>query len=75
MVVLGLITTKSGEVETVEALLRRLEEAARFVDLDQVALSPQCGFASGIGGNMLSETEQWRKIEVLQETARRVWGG
>jgi 5-methyltetrahydropteroyltriglutamate--homocysteine methyltransferase len=75
IVVLGLITTKSGEVETVEALLRRLEEAARFVDLDQVALSPQCGFASGIGGNMLSETEQWRKIEVLQKTARRVWGG
>jgi len=74
MVVLGLITTKSGSVETVDQLLRRLEEAARFVDLDQVALSPQCGFASGIGGNMLSETEQWRKIEVMQETARRAWG-
>jgi 5-methyltetrahydropteroyltriglutamate--homocysteine methyltransferase len=74
MVVLGLITTKSGSVETVDGLLRRLEEASRFVDLDQVALSPQCGFASGIGGNMLSETEQWRKIEVMQEAARRAWG-
>ncbi len=74
MVVLGLITTKSGAVETVEALLRRLDEATRFVDLDQVALSPQCGFASGIGGNMLSETEQWRKIEVMQEAAHRVRG-
>ena len=74
MVVLGLITTKSGTIETVEELLRRLDDAARFVDLDQVALSPQCGFASGIAGNMLSETEQWRKIDVMQETARRVWG-
>jgi 5-methyltetrahydropteroyltriglutamate--homocysteine methyltransferase len=74
MVVLGLITTKSGAVETEEALLRRLEEAGRFVDLDQVALSPQCGFASGIAGNMLSESEQWRKIEVMQAVARRVWG-
>lgn len=74
MIVLGLVTTKTGEVETVEALLRRLEEAGRFIDLDQVALSPQCGFASGIGGNMLSETAQWRKMEVILETARRLWG-
>ncbi|PWS38121.1 methionine synthase [Falsiroseomonas bella] len=74
MVVLGLVTTKSGEVETVESLLRRLEEAGRFVDLDRVALSPQCGFASGIGGNLLPESAQWRKIEVIQETARRMWG-
>jgi 5-methyltetrahydropteroyltriglutamate--homocysteine methyltransferase len=74
MVVLGLITTKSGAVETVDALLRRLEAAGRFVDLDQVALSPQCGFASGIAGNMLSESEQWRKIAVMQEVARRMWG-
>jgi 5-methyltetrahydropteroyltriglutamate--homocysteine methyltransferase len=74
MVVLGLITTKTGTVETAEALMRRLDEAARFVDLDRVALSPQCGFASGIGGNLLSETEQWRKIAVMQEVARKVWG-
>jgi 5-methyltetrahydropteroyltriglutamate--homocysteine methyltransferase len=73
-VVLGLLTTKSGEVETVDALLRRVEEASRFLAPDQLALSPQCGFASGIGGNALSETAQWRKIEVMLETARRAWG-
>lgn len=74
MVVLGLITTKSGAVETVDELRRRLDEASRSIDLDQVALSPQCGFASGIGGNALSESQQWRKIDVMMETARRVWG-
>jgi 5-methyltetrahydropteroyltriglutamate--homocysteine methyltransferase len=74
MVVLGLVTTKSGAVETVESLLCRLEEAGRFVDLDRVALSPQCGFASGIGGNLLPESAQWRKIEVIHEAARRMWG-
>lgn len=74
VVVLGLVTTKTGEVETAEALLRRLEEAGRYIDLDQVALSPQCGFASGIGGNMLPESAQWRKMEVILETARRLWG-
>ncbi|WP_027283625.1 uroporphyrinogen decarboxylase/cobalamine-independent methonine synthase family protein [Rubritepida flocculans] len=74
MVVLGLITTKSGEVEEVDALLRRIEEASRFLDPAQLALSPQCGFASGIGGNALSETAQWRKIEVMLEAARRAWG-
>jgi len=74
-VVLGLITTKTGRVETVEELRRRIDEAARFLPLDQLALSPQCGFASGIGGNLLSEDEQWRKLEVMLETARRAWGG
>lgn len=73
-VVLGLITTKSGTVETVDELLRRIEEASRFLAADQLALSPQCGFASGIGGNALSETAQWRKVEVMLETARRAWG-
>ena len=73
-VVLGLITTKSGEVETVDGLLRRIEDASRFLAQEQLALSPQCGFASGIGGNALSETAQWRKVEVMIETARRAWG-
>jgi len=73
MVVLGLVTTKTGEVETVDELIRRIEDAARFIDVDQLALSPQCGFASGIAGNMLSEDAQWRKLEVIQETAARVW--
>jgi 5-methyltetrahydropteroyltriglutamate--homocysteine methyltransferase len=72
--VLGLITTKTGRVETVDELERRLDDATRFIPLDQVALSPQCGFASGIAGNLLSEDEQWRKLDVMRETARRVWG-
>jgi 5-methyltetrahydropteroyltriglutamate--homocysteine methyltransferase len=72
--VLGLVTTKTGEVETPDALLRRIEEASRFIDPAQLAISPQCGFASGIAGNDLSEAQQWRKLEVLLETARRAWG-
>jgi 5-methyltetrahydropteroyltriglutamate--homocysteine methyltransferase len=73
-VVLGLITTKSGRVETVEELKRRIGEASRFLPLEQLALSPQCGFASGIGGNLLTEDEQWAKLDVMLETARQVWG-
>ena len=73
-VVLGLITTKNGRVETVDELKRRIEDASRFIDVDQLALSPQCGFASGIAGNMLTEDEQWAKLEVMLETARQVWG-
>ena len=71
--VLGLITTKTGRVETMDDLRRRIEEAARHLPLDQLALSPQCGFASGIAGNVLAEDEQWRKLERALETARRVW--
>lgn len=74
LAVLGLITTKSGGVETVDELKRRLDEASRFLPLDQIALSPQCGFASGIAGNLLSEEEQWRKLDVMLETAEQVWG-
>lgn len=72
-VVLGLVTTKLGEVESPDDLKRRIDEAARIVPLGQLALSPQCGFASGIGGNLLTEDEQWRKLEVMLETARKVW--
>jgi len=72
-VVLGLITTKNGRVESVDELRKRIDDAARFLPLDQLALSPQCGFASGIGGNLLTEDEQWRKLEVMMETARKVW--
>ena len=54
-------------------LLRRIEDASRFIDLGQLALSPQCGFASGLSGNDLSHDQQWRKLEVILETARRVW--
>ena len=74
VVVLGLITTKVGKVETVDELRKRIDDAARFCPLDQLALSPQCGFASGIGGNLLTEDEQWKKLEVMLETARKVWG-
>ncbi len=73
VVVLGLITTKNGRVETVDELRARIDDAARFLPLEQLALSPQCGFASGIGGNFLTEDEQWRKLDVMLETARRVW--
>jgi 5-methyltetrahydropteroyltriglutamate--homocysteine methyltransferase len=73
-VVLGLITTKTGRVETVDELKRRIEDASRFIDVGQLALSPQCGFASGIAGNMLTEDEQWAKLDVMLETARQVWG-
>jgi len=72
--VLGLITTKTGEIETVDALKRRIDDAAKYIPLDQIALSPQCGFASGIAGNALSEDAQWRKLDVMRETARQVWG-
>jgi len=73
MAVLGLITTKTGRVETVDELRRRIDDAARFIPLEQVAISPQCGFASGIAGNMLTEDEQWRKLDVMAEVARKIW--
>jgi 5-methyltetrahydropteroyltriglutamate--homocysteine methyltransferase len=72
--VLGLITTKVGRVETVDELRRRIDDAARFLPLEQLALSPQCGFASSIRGNLLTEDEQFRKIDVMLETAEKVWG-
>jgi len=74
MVVLGLVTTKTGEVETVDELMARIEEASAFIDIDQLAISPQCGFASGISGNDLTPDEQWRKLDVIHQTAERVWG-
>lgn len=75
MVVLGLVTTKSEEVERVEDLARRIEEAAQFVALDQIALSPQCGFGGAASSVVIPEDVQWRKFETIIETARRVWGG
>ena len=75
VVVLGLITTKRGALESMDELQRRIEEASKYLPLEQLALSPQCGFASGLAGNQLTEDEQWRKVDLLVETARRVWGG
>ena len=75
MVVLGLVTSKTGALESKDELKRRIDAAAKFVPLDQLALSPQCGFASTEEGNLLSEDEQWRKLELCVEVAREVWGG
>jgi len=72
--VLGLITTKTGRVETPDELKRRIEEAARYAPIEQLALSPQCGFSSDMAGNLLSEDDQWRKLDVMLETAAQVWG-
>jgi 5-methyltetrahydropteroyltriglutamate--homocysteine methyltransferase len=74
MLVLGLISTKVATLETVDGLKRRIEEAAKYLPLEQLALSPQCGFASDFIGNLVSEDDQKRKLEVLVETARQVWG-
>jgi 5-methyltetrahydropteroyltriglutamate--homocysteine methyltransferase len=74
-VVLGLVTTKSGELEAVDALARRIDEAAKYVPLERLCLSPQCGFASTHHGNRLTEDEQWRKLARVVEVARLVWGG
>ena len=74
VVVLGLVTTKSGELESEDLLLRRIEEASHYLPLEQLALSPQCGFASTIAGNPLTADEQRRKLELVVSTARKVWG-
>jgi len=73
-VVLGLITTKSGALESKESLVRHIDEAARYVPLERLGLSPQCGFASTHHGNTLTEDEQWSKLERVVEVAREVWG-
>jgi methionine synthase II (cobalamin-independent) len=74
VVVLGLVTTKRGELETKDMLKRRIEEATRFVDVDQLCLSPQCGFSSTVEGNLLTRAEQEAKLRLVVETAEEVWG-
>ncbi len=73
-VVLGLVTTKRGELERKDYLKRRIEDAARFIDVDQLCLSPQCGFSSTKEGNDLSQQQQWDKLAMIVETAQEVWG-
>ena len=73
VVVLGLVTTKTPEMEPPDDLKRRIDAASKHLPLDQLALSPQCGFASGIAGNMLSEDDQWRKLDLINEVAADVW--
>jgi len=72
--VLGLVTTKSPQMETKDELKRRIEEASRYAPLEQLALSPQCGFSSGIGGNAMTVDDEIRKLKLVVETAREVWG-
>jgi 5-methyltetrahydropteroyltriglutamate--homocysteine methyltransferase len=72
-VVLGLVTTKSGTLETKDALKRRIDEAAKLVPLENLCLSPQCGFSSTHHGNLLSADEQWAKLGRIVEVAREVW--
>ena len=74
VVVVGVITTKFGELEREDHIKRRLEEAAKFAPLEQLALSPQCGFASTEEGNILSEEEQWAKLKLVVDVAGKVWG-
>jgi 5-methyltetrahydropteroyltriglutamate--homocysteine methyltransferase len=73
-VVLGLISTKTPSVESTDILLRRIEEASRYIDLSRLAIGPQCGFASTVAGNPLSETDQWAKLARAVEVAAAVWG-
>jgi 5-methyltetrahydropteroyltriglutamate--homocysteine methyltransferase len=73
-VVLGLITTKEPRLESQDELRRRIDEAAQYVPLENLALSPQCGFASVAAGNLISMDDQWRKLKLVVETAQKVWG-
>jgi 5-methyltetrahydropteroyltriglutamate--homocysteine methyltransferase len=68
------VTTKKGQLEKKDDLKRRIDEAAKYVDLDQLCISPQCGFASTLQGNLLTEDEQFAKLRLVAETAREVWG-
>jgi len=74
VVVLGLVSTKVPQLESVDALRRRIDEAAKFVPLERLAISPQCGFGSDVAGNLIGEDDQRRKLERVAETARLVWG-
>jgi 5-methyltetrahydropteroyltriglutamate--homocysteine methyltransferase len=74
MVVLGLVTTKRGDLEAKDDLKRRIEEASRYVDVDQLCLSPQCGFSSTVEGNVLTYDEEVAKLRLIVETAAEVWG-
>ena len=74
VVVLGLVTSKTGELETKDELKRRIDAAAKYLPLEQLALSPQCGFASTEEGNLLTEEQQWAKLRLCVEVAREVWG-
>ncbi len=73
-VVLGLISSKTPLLESIDALKRRVDEASRFIDLDRLALSPQCGFASTVAGNPLKEADERAKLRLLVKAAHQIWG-
>jgi 5-methyltetrahydropteroyltriglutamate--homocysteine methyltransferase len=73
IVVLGLVSSKVPELESADNLKRRIDEASRYIPLEQLALSPQCGFSSNIVGNLISEDDQWRKLELIEQVAADVW--
>jgi 5-methyltetrahydropteroyltriglutamate--homocysteine methyltransferase len=73
-VVLGLVSSKAPRMEDPGVLAKRIEEASKYVPIENLALSPQCGFASTAEGNLLNEDQQWSKLGLVVETARRVWG-
>ena len=73
-VVLGLVTTKTGELESKDLIKRRIDEAAKYVDIDQLCLSPQCGFASTEEGNTLTEEAEWDKMRMIKAISQEVWG-
>jgi 5-methyltetrahydropteroyltriglutamate--homocysteine methyltransferase len=72
-VVLGLVSSKLPQLENGDDLVRRIEQAGRYFPIDNLALSPQCGFASTMEGNLLTEDQQWAKLRLVVETAKRVW--
>jgi 5-methyltetrahydropteroyltriglutamate--homocysteine methyltransferase len=74
LVVLGLVSTKISQLEKIDDLRRRIDEAAKHAPLEQLAISPQCGFSSDVVGNLISEDDQKRKLEIVVETSRQVWG-
>jgi len=74
VIVLGLVSTKVSQLETVDDLKRRIDDAAKYAPIEQIAISPQCGFSSDVVGNLISDDDQRRKLEVVVETARQVWG-
>lgn len=73
-VVLGLITTKRPELEDEDTVIARIDEAAKYIPLERLSLSPQCGFASCAIGNKLTEEQQWAKLQLVKRIAERVWG-
>jgi 5-methyltetrahydropteroyltriglutamate--homocysteine methyltransferase len=73
-VVLGLVTTKTGQLESKDEIKRRVEQASKFMPLEQICLSPQCGFASSEEGNIIAEDEQWAKLRMVVELAVEIWG-